>query len=276
MFPNLNFIKSALATAILCFGGSAFAELLKCEVKSGGLSYFESTDKVRKDSCVTEAVSVTNGSGKSIKKSYSNPNFDKTITVSSTQVKQTCGGSGGTITVNGKVFHLDPALICKKYSKKPGTIAIGKPVFKPKLYKVNSEFRKKVSAFVFKMSTKYNMEPEFIHAIISAESAYNPNAKSHAGAQGLMQLMPFTAKRFGVTNPYNPYQNIEAGTKYLKKLYDEFGTLSLAAAGYNAGEGSVRKYNNKIPPYKETRRYVPKVLAYYKRYKANPSLISGY
>ncbi|PID64974.1 MAG: hypothetical protein CR962_00525 [Gammaproteobacteria bacterium] len=118
------------------------------------------------------------------------------------------------------------------------------------------------------------MEPEFIHAIISAESAYKPNATSHVGAMGLMQLMPFTAKRFGVSNAYNPHQNIEAGIKYLKLLYDEFGSLELAAAGYNAGEGSVRKYNRSIPPFRETLAYVPKVMAYYRQYKRNRSLIA--
>ena len=91
---------------------------------------------------------------------------------------------------------------------------------------------------------------------------------------GLMQLMPGTARRFGVTDAYNTGQNITGGATYLKWLLNEFdGDMQLAAAGYNAGEGNVRKYGRKIPPFIETRAYVPKVMEYYRRYKANPSEI---
>lgn len=106
-----------------------------------------------------------------------------------------------------------------------------------------------------------------IKAVIRAESAYNTQAISPKGAQGLMQLMPATAQRFGVSDAFNPAQNIKAGTRYLKLLKRQFGTWSLALAAYNAGEGTVQKYNG-IPPYKETRNYVKKVLTEY-----NPSLI---
>jgi conjugal transfer/type IV secretion protein DotA/TraY len=109
-------------------------------------------------------------------------------------------------------------------------------------------------------AAQYGVPASFIHAIISAESSYNIRATSPVGAMGLMQLMPATAARFGVTNAYDPQQNIHGGTQYLAFLLKKFnGDFRLAAAGYNAGEGAVDKYGG-IPPYKETQGYVVKVM----------------
>lgn len=100
------------------------------------------------------------------------------------------------------------------------------------------------------------VDPQFIHAVIWQESKYKLRARSHVGAQGLMQLMPATARRFGCTDPHDAAANIAAGTKYLSWLLKRFeGNVELALAGYNAGEGSVDKYNG-IPPYRETQNYV--------------------
>jgi len=111
---------------------------------------------------------------------------------------------------------------------------------------------------------KHRLKPELLHAVIQAESSYNYKAKSSAGAMGLMQLMPQTAKRFGVENVWDPRQNVEGGAKYLRELLDLFrNDLKLALAAYNAGEGAVKKYGNKIPPYRETRDYVRKVIRFY-------------
>ena len=100
------------------------------------------------------------------------------------------------------------------------------------------------------------VDPRFIHAVIWQESKYEQHARSHVGAQGLMQLMPATARRFGCKDPHDPAANIAAGTKYLSWLLKRFdGNVELALAGYNAGEGSVDKYNG-IPPYRETQNYV--------------------
>lgn len=108
------------------------------------------------------------------------------------------------------------------------------------------------------------LDSELVHAVIYVESAYKVNAKSRKGAQGLMQLMPATAKRFGVKNCRDPAQNIEGGAKYLRELLTLFkNDVSLALAAYNAGEHAVIKHGNKIPPYKETQAYVPKVLGVY-------------
>jgi soluble lytic murein transglycosylase-like protein len=109
---------------------------------------------------------------------------------------------------------------------------------------------------IARIGEQEGIDPRFIHAVIWQESKYNAGARSHAGAQGLMQLMPATARRFGCRNPQNPAENIAAGTKYLSWLLKRFeGNVELALAGYNAGEGSVDKYNG-IPPYRETQNYV--------------------
>jgi soluble lytic murein transglycosylase-like protein len=110
-------------------------------------------------------------------------------------------------------------------------------------------------------ASRYGLSPELVHAVIRAESAYQANALSHAGACGLMQLMPGTAARFGVRNTWDPAENIRGGSAYLRFLLDLFdGDVRLALAGYNAGEDAVRKHDYQIPPYPETRDYVRKVL----------------
>ena len=109
---------------------------------------------------------------------------------------------------------------------------------------------------IFRAGERHGVDPRFIHAVIWQESKYKVRARSHVGAQGLMQLMPPTAKRFGCMDPHDPAANIEAGTKYLRFLLKRFkGNVTLALAGYNAGEGSVDKYDG-VPPYKETQNYV--------------------
>lgn len=116
---------------------------------------------------------------------------------------------------------------------------------------------------IYHAGEKAGVDPRFIHAVIKQESRYNPKAVSPVGAQGLMQMMPATAKRFGLKDPFDPAANVEAGTKYLKFLLKRFnGDVSLALAGYNAGEGSVDKYNG-VPPYGETQNYVKKIQATY-------------
>ncbi|HEV7842712.1 MAG TPA: lytic transglycosylase domain-containing protein, partial [Pyrinomonadaceae bacterium] len=115
---------------------------------------------------------------------------------------------------------------------------------------------RELDLIILRAGEKYGVDPRFIHAVIWQESKYKVQARSGAGAQGLMQLMPATARRFGCTDPYDTTSNIDAGTKYLRFLLQRFdGNVSLALAGYNAGEGSVDKYNG-VPPYKETQNYV--------------------
>ena len=112
--------------------------------------------------------------------------------------------------------------------------------------------------------TQHGVDPFLIYCLMSQESSFIAGATSHKGAQGLMQLMPGTAARYGVTNPYDIAQNIQGGTRYLKDLLKMFdGRIDLALAGYNAGEGAVMKYRNTIPPYNETRNYVRLILKRY-------------
>jgi len=125
-----------------------------------------------------------------------------------------------------------------------------------------------------RISAAHGVAPALVRAVIQTESNYNPRAVSPKGAQGLMQLMPATAQRYGVTDAFDPEQNIQAGVRYLAELMVMFkNNLTLALAAYNAGENAVVQHGHKIPPYRETQYYVPKVLEAYRRYERNPTRI---
>ncbi len=121
---------------------------------------------------------------------------------------------------------------------------------------------------IFIVSEEYNIDPLLLHAIAEIESAYNAKAVSKAGAQGLMQVMPDTARRFGMQNPnqelFNPISNLRVSSNYIRSLHKLFGNnIPLILAAYNAGENAVIKYGYNIPPYKETQNYVEKVMKRY-------------
>ena len=127
----------------------------------------------------------------------------------------------------------------------------------------------RIDGLIRQYGKQYGVDPFLIYCTMSQESGFSSNATSPKGAQGLMQLMPGTAARYGVTNPYDVAQSIKGGTRYLKDLLQMFnGRVDLALAGYNAGEGAVMKYGNAIPPYSETRNYVKLIL---KRYTKKPA-----
>ena len=129
--------------------------------------------------------------------------------------------------------------------------------------------RQQISEAVASAAAQTAIEPALLHAVIRVESNYNAKALSPRGAQGLMQLMPGTARRFNVTNPYDPTQNVLAGAQYLRELHTLFnGNMPLILAAYNAGPKAVSKNHMRIPPFVETRLYVPKVLDVYRRIRA--------
>jgi soluble lytic murein transglycosylase-like protein len=130
---------------------------------------------------------------------------------------------------------------------------------------------RRFSSIIDVAARSHGVDPALVQAVITAESGFNPNAISRAGASGLMQLMPDTARRYGVGNIFDPVENIHGGVRYLRDLLALFnGDLRLALAGYNAGENAVIRAGHKIPPYQETLNYVPKVIHYYDRFRARP------
>ncbi len=137
-----------------------------------------------------------------------------------------------------------------------------------RVYMPSPEDIQKYSAIVQTAAKAYGVDASLVHAVISAESGYNPYAVSRRGAMGLMQLMPDTARRYGVQNMMDPVENIHGGVRYLRDLIAMFkGRLDLVIAAYNAGENAVIRYGLTIPPYAETRHYVPKVLGFYRNFQ---------
>ena len=139
----------------------------------------------------------------------------------------------------------------------------------------NSGSRNAYDSYIRASAARHGVDPGLMKAMMHTESAFNPNARSPVGAQGLMQLMPATARRFKVSNPWSPADNIEGSAKYIAWLMRRFNNnIEYAVAGYNAGEGNVDKYGG-IPPFKETRNYVKKVMSRYHSLYKNDAGISG-
>jgi soluble lytic murein transglycosylase-like protein len=154
------------------------------------------------------------------------------------------------------------AQVPREAAASPAAAAVGEPAVGVENL---AAMRARYHPLVREAAKTYEVEPALLHAVISVESAYNPKAKSRKGASGLMQLMPETARRYGVADIFDPVQNIRAGARYLRDLLRMFNNdKSLALAAYNAGENAVARHG-KIPPYQETVAYVPRVLAFYKK-----------
>lgn len=135
--------------------------------------------------------------------------------------------------------------------------------------RINWANQKRYTALVASAAQTYQLDEALLHALISTESGYEPAALSKKGAIGLMQVMPGTGKRYGARDLNDPTQNVAAGARYLRDLLRQFDNeLPLALAAYNAGENAVLRHGRRIPPYKETQQYVPRVLALYKKFQA--------
>lgn len=125
------------------------------------------------------------------------------------------------------------------------------------------------AGLIRRVAHEEQVDPALLHAVVAVESGYNPRALSPKGAAGLMQLMPDTARRYAVSDVWDPTQNLRAGARYLRDLLGTFNdNLTLALAAYNAGEQAVIRAGLRVPPYAETRSYVPRVLDYYSRYRS--------
>lgn len=127
--------------------------------------------------------------------------------------------------------------------------------------------RARFEPLIDETARRFSLDARLVHAVVRAESSYDPDALSHKGAVGLMQLMPGTAQRYGVADPRDPAQNLAGGVHYLRDLLLQFRNVNLALAAYNAGENAVIRYGNTVPPFPETRTYVQRVLQYYREQK---------
>lgn len=133
--------------------------------------------------------------------------------------------------------------------------------------------REQLAPLIEAAANRHRLQPALVHAVVRAESAFRSDAVSSKGAIGLMQLMPGTARQYGVTDPYDAEQNLQGGSRYLGRLLEMFDhDLRLALAAYNAGENAVLEYGRQVPPYAETQRYVQKVIEFFKEYSADERL----
>lgn len=151
-----------------------------------------------------------------------------------------------------KVEKVEPA-------RPGGPARVGKPVGSPAAVA-------RYEGLIAEVAARHSVEPALVKAVIRAESNFDPRAVSRKGAQGLMQLMPETAARYGVRDPFEPAANVEAGVRHLKTLLVEYGELELALAAYNAGEQAVERFGRRVPPYAETQAYIDAVLHHFRAY----------
>jgi soluble lytic murein transglycosylase-like protein len=168
-----------------------------------------------------------------------------------------------TLDRNGQLQVSDAPLVGAK-AFDPHRTYVPAPVPRAPTQAPRAKAASRWSPLIDQVAAEHGMDARLLHAIVTVESAYDPQARSHAGALGLMQVIPATGKRFGANDLFDPLQNLRAGTAYLAWLKRRFGgDLTLMLAAYNAGEGAVQRHGNRVPPFNETRQYVRKVTALY-------------
>ena len=176
-------------------------------------------------------------------------------------LKATTKSNFGTLLLDPKIKEVNAQIV-----KQSPQISLNQALMEATAVQANVKQpanKAQILNVVSQISKKHGVDEKLVQALIKQESGFNPKAKSKAGAMGLMQLMPQTAKNLGVKDPYNTVQNVEGGVKYLKSMLNRYnGNVILALAAYNAGPGAVDKYSG-VPPYKETQNYVRNVLANY-------------
>ena len=220
----LKTVRLAVATCVLVAAGSSFASAEIVFMTSG------STVSVKKHTKIGDSIVLTLRSGGEV-------TLDKTLVEK---------------IVPDEVEHPEPAPQVAEQSPAPQV----EPVVKPGPGLKETAYAQLIAA----AAQAHGVDPILVQAVIQVESNYQPRARSHKGAMGLMQLMPATAREYRVRNAYDPAANIAAGVKKLKGLLDTFGNTALALAAYNPREGAVAKFNG-IPPYRETQNYVRKILS---------------
>jgi len=164
------------------------------------------------------------------------------------------------------VMHFTDAPVDTRYQREDPVRLEGLAIAPPRHVKVPTE--RDYDQLILEVARQHDVEPGLVKAVIAAESNFKPHAVSRVGAQGLMQLMPATAADLGVERPFGVVENIDGGVRYLRAMLDRFGDVARALAAYNAGPGAVDRYRG-IPPYRETRAYIKRVLEYHRRYQAD-------
>lgn len=164
------------------------------------------------------------------------------------------------------VLHFTNAPVDTRYEREDPVRVEGLAFAPPRRIKVPTE--RDYDHLILQVATQHDVEPGLVKAVIAAESNFKPHAVSRVGAQGLMQLMPATAAGLGVERPFGVVDNIDGGVRYLRSMLDRYGDVARALAAYNAGPGAVDRHRG-VPPYRETRAYIKRVLEYYRRYRAD-------
>ncbi len=181
----------------------------------------------------------------------------------------------GTRIISDHANHNAELKLIKQYSPKGTTTRLTPRSYNYTKRSAPNPVASQYDQTIFRIADQHKLDRALVKAVIQIESAFNPNAVSNQGAQGLMQLMPQTARSYAVTDSFNVVENISGGARYLSHLMKTYkNDVKLALAAYNAGETAVNKYNG-IPPYPETQHYVKLVLALHKNYQKNPAAIYG-